>query len=492
MSTAGSPVSTTLAPRQAFQPGRTPGHTPGWMALLPDALQALLFLCTAGTVVLAISSAVMSGYGQPPGTALQMADFLLAMPVLCLAPGIATQAAHRQMQVWQRRRVPSDGPRLSLQAWHRCMVILLALMVLPMLLIAALPLAGTHPQPLGPTLFELPLLALHFTGMAWLATAGWRGLLAPGWTLAGPLLLLEWSCRLFGVWPASDPALRLVLAAGLSMTLPLAWWLCARGLRQPPDMAAQALPAGAMPASSRWLAGWPGRMQRRWRPLDGKTSFFGALVIVSFVTPATNTLVFSATWHHQVTVLVLPELVWLCLMARPLLRAPDLHWRHLLAPGSPARRQLGWRIAADSLIGMALLWVTKTGLQTALGHALGVTQPEPWWQQAANNCIAELPVLMLATTMAVALRGVGAVNRRREQALNGALVAVVALTVVLACLAWVLHWTALEDWALSPWGRRDAKLGAVMLLLSAGMAWLGARSWSRADLAGLTTRRTAA
>lgn len=480
-----------LASRRPLQAGATPR----WLGLLPDALQALLFLCSACTLVLAIASVVMTAYGQPPRGGLQLAAYLLAMPILCLAPGAAAQAARQQIAVWQRRQVPGHGALFSIHAWHRLMVTVLALMVLPMLLIAALHWTYRQPPFGGPGLFETPLLALHFAGLALLASAGWRGLLPAACTLAGPLLLTEWTLRLTGWWPASDTAARLWLAGALSMTLPLGWRLCTVHLHR--GRQARADQRRIVPAASPGHL-WRGLrkdIQLRWRPLDGKTSFFGAVLITTILMPMGDVgmLATNVTGRYEATVWIVPRMAWLCLLATTLLRAPDLHWRLLLAPKTLGRRHLGWRILADSLAGMLLLWTLVSLFNTAALH--GITGQAPvagWWPAVVRNGMAQLPELVFVTCLTVALRGAGLTGRHRQRWLTGGLAAVVGLAVLLACLTVVFRWESLERLARLPLWQRDEAQAVVLLLLSFGLAGLAARLWSRADLNALLAERASA
>lgn len=481
-----------LASRRPLQAGATPR----WLGLLPDALQALLFLCSACAIVLAIASVVMTIHGQPPRGGLQLAAYLLAMPILCLAPSAAAQAARQQIAVWQRRQVPGHGALSSIRAWHRLMVTVLALMVLPMLLIAALHWTDRRPPFGGPGLFETPLLALHFAGLALLASAGWRGLLPAVCALAGPLLLTEWTLRLGDWWPASDTSTRLWLAAALSTTLPLAWWLCTvqfrRGRHTDPD---QQRIAPATSPGHLWRS-LRNDLQLRWRPLDGKTSFFGALLTTAILMPMGDVgiaLAVDAANFQDATVWIVPRMAWLCLLATTLLRAPDLHWRLLLAPKSLGRRHLGWRILADSLAGMLLLCTVVTLFNVAMAHSIaGKTPATGWWPVVIRTVIVDLPELVFATCLAVALRGAGLASRTRQRWLTGGLTAVICLSVLLACVTVVFGWESLARLSRLPLWQRDEAQAVVLLLLSLGLAWLAVRIWSRADLNALLVERSSA
>ncbi|MDT7834541.1 hypothetical protein [Aquabacterium sp. OR-4] len=471
--------------------GRSPAAAAtNWMGLVSPAMLVLAALCGSLAMVLATGAALNVWRGQPVWTGRLWGSYLLAIPMLCLLPGAALHSARQQVEVCQRRQAPHGGKLASIGAWHRLMVIVLVVMWLPMLLTAAAQELGRRPWHTDLRGYSLALQALHITGLALLATAGWRGLLPPVWILAAPLLLLEWALRLAGWWPGSARAAGPWPEAGLALTLPLAWWVCARHLGQP--LAPLAAPAAPKNTPLRLWQGLRRDIQKAWRPLDGQRSPLGLLLVMAVLVPLGDLGPgqLAITWGGAVTPWFVPRLAWLTLLMALLLRGPDLHWRQLLAPQGLARRQLGWHILQHSLCGMVLLWVLST-LLTTLVFLPVLTPPLrlDLLRIIPLQAAAQLPELMLATTLAAALAAAGHRSRGARRWERAALVAGFALPIMLAGVGQYFDWPTLNNGLRAPLWHRDAGHALSVLALSAGVAWAAARLWSRADLSTLLAER---
>lgn len=479
---------------------------PPWLSLLPPGAQALLVFAAAAAVLWGWLAMLSANHQTqwPARPTLQVLAMWLAVPLLCALASLATDEARRRIALWRQRRVPGLGVQQTLRSWHRLMLVLLAVTLLPMLLTAALHRLDPHHLAGDLRLLREPLLTLHYAGLALLASAGWRGLLPAGWMLALLLLLLEWALRLARVWDPG-PAQALLQAAGLAFTLPLAWYLCARQLRALPTTLAAATgrswaPPAGPPAARDGLALLRRDLARRWQALDpGTTSISGSLFWMLLVMPSlagTGTASVLPGWGSDVNALQLLRPLCLCLLVTPLLRCPGLHWRQLLAPGGTSRQRLGWQILRASLVGVGLATTLALAFPLALLACtqawFGLGLAASVWAELPGAVAALLPELVLATALAVWLRARVPGRAAARHGLRDLVMGTLLLLLIGLCVSTVLPSGALWAWAVQPLWSRGAAHAALQLALATWLARQAARAWTRADLARLLAERDAA
>ena len=165
------------------------------------------------------------------------------------------------------------------------------------------------------------------------------------------------------------------------------------------------------------------------------------------------------------------HLIAFTLIALPLLQSPDLHWRRLLAPGV-RRRHIGRRIVWASLKGNLAITAVALALGLAMDAALGGRH----WAHLPAIAAGLLPDLLLATMLAVALRGFSGSQ-------PASVMHLLLITTELAFMAWALHFSASDPaWHRDGW--HALAMGALMLTLLP----LLQRAWLRADLVLLAAK----
>lgn len=215
----------------------------------------------------------------------------------------------------------------------------------------------------------------------------------------------------------------------------------------------------------------------RWHWLDSKRhNRVGAIGLL----PSALLQTWSPASAHSglpqwaVTCLYLLRLAAFTVIALQLLQSPDLHWRRLLAPGG-RRRYIGGRILCASLKGNLAITAFAAGLALAAAAAFGAVH----WAQVLAIAAVLLPDLLLATLLAVTLRGFASGPGTATVLLLGAL-AVGCLT------AWLAHLAAPAVLSFS-WQRdlvhAGMQLAAMLVLLP-----LLQHAWLRADLVRLAAR----
>ena len=208
----------------------------------------------------------------------------------------------------------------------------------------------------------------------------------------------------------------------------------------------------------------------RWHWLDatpqGKFSILGLLPVVLQTGSAGTAHAGLPQWGETLDWRYLLRLAAFTFIALHLLQSPDLHWRRLLAPGA-RRRHLGGQIFWASLKGNLSITAILAGLGLAAAAALGGIH----WAQLPAIAVGLLPDLLLATMLAVTLRGFAGSR-------TASLLHLLAVSIGLALIAWALHLTWHRD------GWHALATAAVMLVLLA----LLQRAWLRADLVRLAAK----
>lgn len=226
-----------------------------------------------------------------------------------------------------------------------------------------------------------------------------------------------------------------------------------------------------------WAAHW------NWLDGTGQTKFssLSFLPLVLMLTGSPDTAHSGLPqWGETLDSRYLLRLIALTLIALPLLQSPDLHWRHLLAPGA-RRRHIGRRILWFSFKGNFYITAVALALGLAVDAALGGKH----WAHLPTIAAGLLPDLLLATMVAVTLRGFS--GSQTATVMN-----LLLITLALALIAWVLHVMAISptwhrEFANPTWQREGwhaLAMAAAMLALLPLMQ----RAWLRADLVLLAAK----
>lgn len=218
------------------------------------------------------------------------------------------------------------------------------------------------------------------------------------------------------------------------------------------------------PGLRRAWAAWAAR----WHWLDGKrSSMLGSIGILPLALMQGDTARAGLPqWGEPLDWRYLLRLAAFTLLALNLLQSPDLHWRRLLAPGV-RRRQIGVRILWASLKGNLVILAFAGGQALALIGTLNGLH----WAHILAIAAGLLPDLLLATMLAVTLRGFAG-----SQAAS--LLYLLGIAVGVALLAYVVH----PAWQRDGW--HALAMGALMLTLLP----LLQRAWLRADLVLLAAK----
>lgn len=212
----------------------------------------------------------------------------------------------------------------------------------------------------------------------------------------------------------------------------------------------------------------------RWNWLDGtgKSVSFAFLPLALMQTGSPDTAHSSLPqWGETLDWRYFLRLIAFTLIALPLLQSPDLHWRRLLAPGV-RRRHIGRRIMCLSFKGNLCITAVALALGLAVDAALGGKH----WALLPTIAAGLLPDLLLATMLAVTLRGFSGSQPRSVMHL-------LMITTELAFMAWALHFNAAD-----PTWQRDGWHALAMAAAMLALLPLMQRAWLRADLVLLAAK----
>lgn len=347
----GASLRPTLAPRARQAPAVLDG-----LAIGPVLCWCLCVFMFGLLVLLAsLSAATGTRWSAPWHEAFATAACLLLLPL----PFFVVHRLAAQWRVWQCRLAPLASWQEAVGRHLRMLLIAWGLVALPLLMLLGLT-GGSDPGRSATALLLLsaPALLGAVLGLGLLAAAGWAGMLAWPWGLAGGLALggvpasgiaplMALSTAIEAVSHASSAA-GLVGSVGLLglmlSTAPLAVALLRGRLGRGAPAVDERAPAVLIRSA------WRG-VTERWRGIDARHGL--PVVLIGILWPH-----LPAHWTVIGREFSLMGLFWLwslTLLALFALRGGWPHWRIMLAPGGHFRRRIGLRIVLATWLSMCLL-----------------------------------------------------------------------------------------------------------------------------------------
>lgn len=453
----------------------------------------LLFWCLCAMVLglVALLAMLSAATGARWSAAWQEALAAAACVLLLPLPFHAVHRLAAQWRVWRCRVAPLASWQQAVRRHLRVLVMAWGLVALPLMVLLCL--TGDSSHGLSAVVIAVaaaPALLGAVLGLGLLAAAGWAGMLAWPWGLAGGLVL----CMVlaFGIEPLMALSTVIEALSGASSTVALVGALGLFGLMlctAPLVLAllrerwVQGAPAAVEGApAARFHSAWQSWTEP-WRQIDARHGL--PLVLL------------APQWQHlgpsmsslggELSPSRLYFLWLLTLLSLFALRGGWPHWRVMLAPGGHFRHRLGLRIVLATWVSMCLLTtvlVVAGGVMCLLLPFL----PAPPWQRLPGLLVSHgLPLacdFALAVALATWLRG-GLGSQERAMWLLLSLAGLgVAVAITALLLGVVIPWRA--GW----WTIGTVHL-AGQLVLAALFTALAQRAWARADLAEGARRRTA-